>query len=187
MSGSDILRRMAAAVALALLLPGVGCEERLRPPVERVVVDEMPDQESWKSRVVFSDSGRVKAVLDANHIRVFEQRRETLLDSGLVLNFFERSGQHSSRLTAKRGKVNDQTKDLEAFDDVVFTSDSGTVVRTDYLFWDQAQKKVRSDRFVTVTSPKERLQGYGFEADQGLKNYVVYRVSGQAEVKGGAR
>ena len=66
---------------------------------------------------------------------------------------------------------------------MVFTSDSGTVVRTDYLFWDQTRKKVRSDRFVTVTNPKERLQGYGFEADQGLKNYVIYHISGQATVK----
>ncbi|MBL0174216.1 MAG: LPS export ABC transporter periplasmic protein LptC [Ignavibacteria bacterium] len=173
----------AGGALLLLLLCFASCEDRVRPPVSMTTGQQMPDQESWNSQVVFSDSGSVRAVLDAAHIRMYEERRETLLDSGLVVNFYDRDGKHSSRLTSDRGKVNDQTRDLEAFDNVVFTSDSGTVVKTDYLFWDNAKKKVRSDRFVTVTSPKERLQGYGFEADQGLKNYVVYRVSGEAQVQ----
>ena len=86
-------------------------------------------------------------------------------------------------LTAKRGHVDDQTRNLEAFDNVVFRSDSGTVVETEYIFWDNAQRKVRGNRFVTITSATERLQGYGFEADQDLRNYTVFgTVSGRAEI-----
>ena len=125
----------------------------------------------------------MRAILDAEHVRMYEARRETLLDSGLVLHFYSNSGEHTSKLTARRGRVDDATRDLEAFDNVVFESDSGTVVRTEYLYWDNDTRRVRSDRFVTVTSPTERLQGYGFSADQGLKNYVVYRVSMEAEMK----
>ena len=44
--------------------------------------------------------------------------------------------------------------------------------------------RVRGDRFVTITSATERLQGYGFEADQDLRNYTVFgKVSGQAEIE----
>jgi len=176
-------------VALSLFVLWIGiaffqsCEEKLKPPITIFPEGtEMPDQESWRSTIVFTDSGRVKAEVQAGHIRMFDDRKETFLDSGIVVDFFGKDGLHTSKLTAKRGKVNDLTKDLEAFDDVVFVSDSGTVVRTEYLFWDNGTKKVRSDKFVTVTSPKERLQGYGFEADQGLKNYAIYRVSGQVEM-----
>ncbi len=171
-------------LAFSVFLGGAGCEEKAKPALSGFTSDQLPTQESWNSSVTFSDSGRVRAILKAGHIRMFEEARETLLDSGLVVDFFERSGRHSSVLTSKRGRVDDRTRDLEAFDDVVFRSDSGTVVETDYIFWDSALKKVRGDRFVTITSATERLQGYGFEADQDLRNYTVFgTVSGQAEIE----
>lgn len=171
---------VTAALALAVL---AGCDQRkLTPPRGGIDGTGLPDQESWQSHITFSDSGRVKAVVEAGHIRMYDERHETLLDSGVVVDFYDSRGLHSSRLTADRGRVDDATKDLEAFDNVVFTSDSGTVVRTEYLYWENARRKVRSDRFVHVKSAKEELQGYGFEADQNLKNYVIYRVSGQAEL-----
>lgn len=162
-----------------------GCDkEKAKPRLSGLTSDQLPTQESWNTKVTFSDSGRVRAILNAGHIRMFEDQSETLIDSGLVVDFYERSGKHSSVLTSKRGRVDDRTRDLEAFDNVVFRSDSGTVVETEYIFWDSALKKVRSDRFVTITSARERLQGYGFEADQGLKNYTVFgKVSGQAEIE----
>lgn len=174
--------RVISFVFIVLAL--AGCGEKNKPAVTAIQnAGAIPDQESWKSRIVFSDSGLTRAIVNAEHIRMYEARRETLLDSGLVVHFYSMSGVHTSKLTALRGRVDDATKDLEAFDNVVFSSDSGTVVRTEYLFWDHDTRRVRSDRFVTVTSPKERLQGYGFEADQGLKNYVIYRVSLEAEVE----
>jgi LPS export ABC transporter protein LptC len=170
-----------AAAALLLL----ACGGKVKPPVQHLdAAEQTPDQESWNSKVVFSDSGLVRAEMYARHIRMYRDRRETLLDSGIIVDFYDRNEQHTSRLTARRGRVDDDTKNLEAFEDVVFSSDSGTVVETEYIFWDNALKVVRGDRFVTITSPKERLQGYGFEADQGLKNYTVFgKVSGEAEIK----
>jgi LPS export ABC transporter protein LptC len=115
---------------------------------------------------------------------MYQDRKETLLDSGIVVDFYGRDGLHSSVLTAERGKVNDENKDLEAFDNVVFRSDSGTVVETEYIYWENLNRRVRGDRFVTITSPTERLQGYGFVADQDLKNYTVFgTVSGEASIE----
>ena len=37
--------------------------------------------------------------------------------------------------------------------------------------------KIISDKFVTVISPTEKIQGYGFESDQSLKNYVIYNIT----------
>jgi lipopolysaccharide export system protein LptC len=171
---------------LALLI--VACNDKVKPPVKDITdSDEIPAQESWNSKIMFSDSGVVRATVYADHIRVYESQLVTLLDSNVLIDFYDRDGLHSSQLRADRGKVNDATKDLEAFDNIVFTSDSGTVVETDYLYWDHDSKKVRSDKFVEITSPKERLQGYGFEADQSLKNYVIRRISGEVELEEGIK
>jgi len=168
---------------LAILLMA-GCTQRAAPPVSNT--DDargLPDQESWNSRVVFSDDGIVKAVLVATHVSMYESRHETILDSGITVDFYDPDGTHTSLLKARRGRVDDLSKDLEAFDQVVFRSDSGTVVKTDYLRWNNTTRKITSDRFVTVDARKEYLEGYGFEADQSLKNYVIFRVSGRAELR----
>lgn len=175
---------MQRIVILSIAILLFGCEEKVKPAVEQLAVQgEIPAQESWNSNIVFSDSGMVRATVRADHIRVFEGQKVTLLDSNVTIDFYDREGLHSSDMIADRGRVNDATKDLEAFDNIVFKSDSGTVVTTDYLFWDSKQKKVRSDKFVTITSPTERLQGYGFEADQSLKNYTIRRISGEVELE----
>jgi LPS export ABC transporter protein LptC len=162
----------------------MACGDKAKPAMSGMTHDQLPTQESWNSSVTFSDSGRVRAILHAGHIRMFEDAEETLLDSNLVVDFFDRSGKQSSVLTARRGRVDDRTRDLQAYDSVVFRAENGTIVETEYIFWDNARRKVSGDRFVTITSPTERLQGYGFEADQDLRNYTVYgTVSGQAEIE----
>jgi len=98
-------------------------------------------------------------------------------------HFYDTHGNHTSKMTSRRGKVNDETQDLEATGKVVIVSDSGTTVRTEKIFWDNATQKIHSDAFVEITSPREVLRGYGFESDQDLKNYKVFRVTGQARVK----
>jgi LPS export ABC transporter protein LptC len=79
--------------------------------------------------------------------------------------------------------VDERTNNLEATGNVVVTSDSGVVVRSEKMKWDNAQQKIFSDEFVRITSPKEQLQGRGFESDQNLRNYKIFNVTGTAQPK----
>lgn len=178
-----MIRLRPIALIAILLLYGSGCHRASRPPIAKEATIDRPSQESWNTRVVFSDSGSVRAILQARHVAMYEQRKETLLDSGFVVDFYNESGIHTTRLSGQKGRVDDMTRDMEAFGKVVAVSDSGTTVQTEYLKWTRADRKLRSHTYVQLTSPKERLQGTGFEADQNLRNYVIYRVSGEAEVQ----
>jgi LPS export ABC transporter protein LptC len=171
------MRRTALACAL-LLLACSGCEEKLRPAL--VTLDsEAPSQESWRTTVMFSDSARTKAVLWAGHISVFSVGRFTKLDDSVHVDFFNEQGVHTSILTARWGKVNDATRDFEAYEHVVVVSDSGTTLRTERLFWDNATSKIHTDAFVDIVSPKEHISGTGMVSNQDLKNYRIFKVSGQ--------
>lgn len=140
-------------------------------------VKELPTQESWNSTVFFSDSGRTTAILEAGHLRVFDDARETLMDKNIKVDFFGESGEKTTTLTAKKGKVNDATRNLYAIDSVVVVSDSGVTIKTEELMWRNSDKKIVSDKFVTIISPKEKIEGYGFESDQQLSNYVIYNIT----------
>lgn len=155
------------------------CEnERVKPSVDTSLnVQELPAQESWNSTVFFSDSGKTKAVLKTGHLRVFEQSRETLLDSNIRVDFYNEDEIKTTTLTAKRGRVDDATKDLYAIDSVVAVNDSGLTLTTEELMWRNSDRKIVSEKFVTITTPKEKIQGYGFESDQGLRNYVIYNIT----------
>jgi LPS export ABC transporter protein LptC len=153
-------------------------EEKVKHSIDASIKGaELPSQESWNSTVFFTDSGKTKAVLKAGHLRVYENSKETLLDSNITVDFYNDEDSISTILTAKRGKVNDATNDLYAFDSVVVVSDSGTTLKTDELMWRNKDRKIVSDKFVTILSPKEKIQGFGFESDQSLKNYVIYNIT----------
>jgi hypothetical protein len=44
--------------------------------------------------------------------------------------------------------------------------------------WSEERKKLYSTEFVRIESPTEILEGYGFESDQQLKNYTIFKPSG---------
>ncbi|MBC8044907.1 MAG: LPS export ABC transporter periplasmic protein LptC [Rhizobacter sp.] len=170
-------------VVAALLL--VGCESNAIPKTELAYHSgDFPAQESWNAQVAFSDSGRVRAVLDAEHLAQYVKDGvpERRIDSGFRVDFFDGDGRHTSVLTAKRAVIQ-ENNDMEAFENVVITSDDSTVVRTEYIKWAAGEQKIRSDKFVTITKPAETLRGYGFESDQELKNYRIFNASGEAKVQ----
>jgi len=170
-------------IFLASVLLFSSCEEKVKPSIIQLPREQIPAQESWNATITFSDSGRIRTILKANHIMVFQEQEVTILNQGFRVDFYNEAGEHTSFLIADSGRVIEKNKNLEAYGNIIAVSNEGTKVETSRLFWDNERGKVRSDAFVKVTSPNEILQGYGFEADQDLKNYVVYRVSGQAKVE----
>jgi LPS export ABC transporter protein LptC len=172
---------VAAMSVVLCVLPG--CEEKIRPAVVAVNQTEIPSQESWKSTVTFTDSGKVKAILWSGHIASYTPQQYTLLSESIHVDFFDDLEQHTSLLTARRGRVNDRTQDFAAYDNVIVISDSGTTLRTDSLYWDNATRKIRTEAFVDIVSPTEHIMGHGMISDQGLKNYTIFKVTGKAVTK----
>jgi len=163
---------------LTLLVLFSSCSsKRVKPSVDgNLSVEELPSQESWNSVVTFSDSGKISAILYTGHLRKFDDKRETFLDKNIKVDFYDKQEVHTTTLTALKGKVDEATNNLYAIDSVVVTSDSVTI-KTDEMMWRNKDGKIISDKFVTVISPKEKIQGYGFESDQNLKNYVIYNIT----------
>jgi LPS export ABC transporter protein LptC len=161
-----------------------GCEEKIKPTVlGGVTSNSLPSQESWNSTITFTDSGVVKAVIKAGHIFAFDNSTITNLDQGVVVDFFDEHGSHSSVLTSYQARVDEGMNDLEAIGNVIVKSDSGLVLRTEKLFWNNQKQKIYSEEFVRITSTTEQLQGTGFESDHNLRNYRIFKVTGQSEAK----
>ncbi|MFQ3598138.1 MAG: LPS export ABC transporter periplasmic protein LptC [Chloroherpetonaceae bacterium] len=164
----------------------LACSGKSTPPkIDMTYIgDDYPVQESWDAKIVFSDSGRVKAILVTPYLAQYSRQGalERQMDSTFRVDFFDEFGKHTSFITANRAKVHPNS-DMEAFENVLVVSDDCTRVTTEYMKWTASDKKIRSDKFVTITKPTEILSGYGFESDQSLKNYRIFKVKGQMKVK----
>jgi len=170
------MKKILAAIFFSIII--ISCsEEKIQPSIDKTNVQgEIPSNESWNSKIMFTDEGRIKAVLFTDHLKMYEEQKITLLD-GVKINFYNQDQKNTSWLTSLRGKVDDVTKNMFAFDSVVAKNDSGTVLKTSELMWRQKDQKILTDKFVTITSPKEIIQGFGFESDQHLNNYVIYNIT----------
>jgi LPS export ABC transporter protein LptC len=167
--------KLLCPLIIVLLLTGCG-GEKVKPSLNISINESRQVAEGWDENVAFSDSGITKAVLYYKHLRKFELPAETLMDT-IKVNFYDQLGHISSVLTANKGKADDVTNDLYAIDSVVTVNDSGVTLKTQELMWKNKERKIVTNKFVTIISPKEKMQGYGLESDQGLRNYTIYNIT----------
>lgn len=169
--------RFIIALLMSLLLFQFCSSKRVKPSVETDIrTEQIPSQESWNSTITFSDSGKIKAILWAGHLEKYDDKRETLMDENIKVDFYDPHEIKTTILTSKKGRVDETTNNLFAMDSVIVYNDSVTI-KTEEMIWRNRDRKITSDKFVTIISPKEKIQGYGFESDQSLKNYVIYNIT----------
>ncbi len=167
-------------IVCCLAVAAVACEREQKGRFITVNPANLPAHVVDDPVIHFLDSNHTKAILRAKKARVLEDRMQTTLDDSVLVEFFSRvSGSRISVLTADSAVVDDRTKDMTARGHVKVVADSsGTTLATSLLMWSNAEQKLHSTEFVRIESPTEILEGYGFESDQNLKNYKIYKVSG---------
>lgn len=174
---------MKKLLLLLLIISASSCsEEKIQPQIDREsILGEIPSHESWNSKIIFSDYGKIKAILFTEYLKKYEQQKVTFLE-GVKIDFYDSDQVKASSLTSIKGKVDDATRDMYAIDSVVAVNDSGTVLKTSELMWRNKDQKIVTDKFVSIKSKEEIIEGYGLESDQRLDNYVIFRVTYSASV-----
>lgn len=178
-----LMYRILPYILLASMILFSCSEDKVEPvkdtPAE--ALETQPDQISTDVKITFVDSSVVKARLKANKARVFTKLQKTYLDGDMVVEFLSQyTGERVSILTADSAEIDDKTKDMTARGNVIVFSDSTfTKLETTTLNWDNGTRLFHSKEYVVITSPTETTRGYGFESDQNLKNYKIFKVSGE--------
>ncbi|RKY79971.1 LPS export ABC transporter periplasmic protein LptC [candidate division KSB1 bacterium] len=176
-------KKLFAKIILAGLIMGgdlwIGCQHQEKTSLPKAVSSEIPDQEGWNSTLIISSLGKVNAKLQYGHMAKFSDKQIVYFDQGVQLDLYNEQGEHSSRVTAKRGLFNERENFVEAINNVVAHSDSGDVTLfTSRLRWDDRRKKIITNDFVTFVTDKDTLYGYGFESNANLTHWVIKKPSG---------
>jgi LPS export ABC transporter protein LptC len=180
---SALCPKLVALSCVLIALTFFGCEEKIKPSVSNKNFSQSyPTQESWNSRITFSQDGKLAAIITGGHITVFDEKKETYLDTGVRVEFYNEQSIRTSVLTCNKAKINDLTRDMEAYENVVVVSDSDeTTLRSQKLFWLHSKQLIHTTEYVEIDAPHEKIQGMGFESDKGLGRYKIFKVTGRVE------
>jgi LPS export ABC transporter protein LptC len=145
-------------------------------------VKESPSQEGWNSELIMSYSGRTQAVIRYGHMAQYQSTDRVLFDDGVDVDFYDEGGKHASNLKSLEGEYRPGKEDVLAKGNVVVVSDTGTVLKTESLRWDNQRQRIESDTTVCIiTTGLDTLYGLGFESDSELKHWVIRKPWGVSE------
>jgi LPS export ABC transporter protein LptC len=140
--------------------------------------EKLPDQESWESTIIITKDGLRMAEVWAGYIANYNKRNEAILKDSVHVDFYNQDGNHNSVLTSREGVVDNNTHNLTAIGNVIVVSDSGIVLETEELMWDNRKQKIISEVAVKFTTLIDTLIGDSFISDPDLANYEISNARG---------
>lgn len=156
------------------------------PSAVEMQSEQAPVQESWgvHTYVTQTQAGRTESRrrmgFIADYVALYESNRRQYqhlkrIDNPVVIHLFNADGDSSATLTANSVLYFDNENRLEAAGNVVVLAQDGARLATEALRWREADRTIRSDSMVRITTSKEDVQGQGLVADEDLKTYRLGR------------
>lgn len=157
----------------------VSCENDLETITTVTATDESPNEIVNDMHTLYSDSGVVMYEIIAVRMEKYDEPRNlTIFKNGIIVNFFKEKDSVISRLTADYAEIREKENIIVARNNVIFTNfDKNQTLETEELYWDQAEKRVRTDKFFHVLGEKTEVWGYGLDTDENFTDYNAHKVS----------
>jgi LPS export ABC transporter protein LptC len=131
----------------------------------------------------YSDSAIVRVKVVAKTQIQFENGDAEYPD-GIFLTFYEKDGTESSTLKANRGYFYKAKNLYTAEEDVVVNSlVKKQILKTELLHWLPNEKRIFTDKFVTIETDGELISGEGLEAAEDFSTYEILRTTGSFTIK----
>jgi LPS export ABC transporter protein LptC len=132
-----------------------------------------------KSEMIHTEEGEIKLEIVANKIERFVGDSARLsFSNGFNVKFYNRSGNVTSNLFAKKAIVDEKNNLMTARDSVVLKSKKKKL-ETELLIWDEKKEKIYTNNDVIITTDNEIIYAKGFESDPNFSDYTLKKISGK--------
>ena len=135
------------------------------------VAKNAPDATIFSFKTENSKLNKKLWILEAKEARRYSKSKTIDLRK-LRIKIYKEDRTLASSVTADYGTFYDQSKDFELRTNVVVVSSNGTILRSQYLKWNDRIEELSapSTYLVKVKRPSgDRHQGMGFRADKSLE------------------
>ena len=167
-----------------LALVFAGCENNMSTINLITTKDKTPLEVEENARIVYTDSAKTKFVLTAPRIEDYggkEPYQEC--PKGIKIDFYNDSGMVDGHLEANYAKNIENTKLMEADNDVRVLNKKGERLNTEQLFWDANKHKIYTSQYVTIVTDQRVIHGTGLTSNEDFTQYKILNPSGKDTIK----
>ncbi len=146
----------------------------------------LPSQVGDSVTLLYTDSAKLKIVLKANRMLMFDRNVSepfTVMPKGFFVTMFDQEEKTSATLKGNWGVRFDITKRMEARHEVVVVNVKGEKLETERLVWDENSRRIYTDAFVKITTGKEVIMGKGLESNQDFSKYEIKEITGTIQLQ----
>lgn len=134
--------------------------------------------------ILYSSDAHVRARLVSKELKRYNNRKPYIeFNKGVVVTFFDENLIQSSKLSAGYGRVDEQTNEMIARNNVEVITSKNEQLNTEELIWDSKNKKIYTDQFVSIKTKDEIIYGDGMEANEDMTNYKIKKIRGTISLK----
>lgn len=167
------MRRLTGLVLGCAMVALVACQDQgATPPVAAKATPDTADQTLFGVRVVMSDRGVQRALLEADTAFTYEDNSRFELRT-VRSTFYTETGVKDATLTSRQGTYNVRSGNMEARGNVVVISTDGRRLDTPQLRYDPGRNEITGDSTFVLTRPGDELSGIGFKTDPDLTRINV--------------
>lgn len=173
----------AQSTAVLLLLIAAFCSSCNNMEVKTPVEYKGPIRKGENVEHFYSENNKVKVKMVAAEVDEFENGDQEF-PKGLYLEFYDPEGNLESTLRANHAyyfKKDEQWRGRGKVE--VRNVEKQEQLNTEELFWKPKQKKIFTEKFVTIRQQGDVIYGTGLEANQDMSDYVIKKPYGDFEVK----
>lgn len=146
--------------------------------------EQYPVETIKDCEIIYSDSAKVRVVLNATHMdRFVGEEPHVVFSKGVRVQFLNPDGEKESELTADYAIIDEQKHLMEAKRAVKVQNVNGDLLETEHLIWDEEAAEVSTNEFVKITTQDEVIYGEGLVANQDFTKYTIKKIKGTIAIK----
>jgi len=158
----------------------VSCENEISK-IKTVTSTEVPPAVTAEGvEMLASDSSVIRSMLQAPLFIKHDDEKDPYIEfpKGVKIVKYDANMNVISSITAQYAKNFPSDGRWEAKNNVIAVNFKGDTLKTEYLVWDTAKKKIYSDQFVKIIQKDQWYTGIGFESDQDFSSYSITKLKG---------
>ena len=168
-------------LVIVMLLLFSACSSGKKDVGEAIVErDSLPMMQTLGVTTFISDSGVTRYKVITEEWLVFDRKKPSYwaFEKGVYLEQFDSIFNVEASIKSDTAYYYDKTKLWKLIGNVDIENRKGERFKTELLYWDQADKKVYTDRFIRIRQPERIIHAHGFDSNEQLTQYTFRNVDG---------
>jgi len=171
-------------LVVSLLWIMVSCENEISKVKTVISTEEPPAITAEGFEMLASDSAVIRFKLQTPQLIYHKEEKDPYYEfpKGIKIVKYDAGMNVISSITAQYAKNFASDDRWEAKNNVIAVNFKGDTLKTEYLVWDTAKKKIYSDQFVRIIQKDHIFTGIGFESNQDFSDYQIKDLKGDIYV-----